>query len=70
MLTAKLAVEAGGMDLADGATLPPGEEFDGIRKSLAKAVLHFQNEFLRSDFNKGSLCQVHLRQTVIVWRRA
>ncbi|KAK9840618.1 hypothetical protein WJX81_004617 [Elliptochloris bilobata] len=48
------------MDLADGPTLPPGEEFDTIRKSLAKAVLHFQNEFLRSDFNKGSLCQVWL----------
>ena len=49
------------MDLAEGPTLPPGDEFDVIRKSLAKAVLHFQNEFLRLDFNKGSLCQVHLR---------
>ena len=45
------------MDLAtDGPSLQP--EFDVIRKSLARAVLHFQNEFLRSDFNKGSLCQV------------
>lgn len=52
-----------GMDLAEGPTLPPGEEFDVIRKSLAKAVLHFQNEFLRSDFNKGSLCQVRCRRT-------
>lgn len=59
------------MDLAEGPTLPPGEEFDAIRKSLAKAVLHFQNEFLRSDFNKGSLCQVHHQaDTMFVWKRA
>jgi hypothetical protein len=44
------------MDLADGPEL--AGDYEVVRKALAKAVLRFQNEFLRSDFKRGSLCQV------------